>query len=56
MSMFLLALVRHLLTGAGMWIASKGYADSATVEQAVGAAITLVGIALSMLDKKKLLS
>lgn len=56
MSMFLLALVRHLLTGAGMWIASKGYADSATVETAVGASVTLVGVVLAMLDKKKLLS
>ena len=55
MSMFILSLVRHLLTGAGMWIAAKGYADSAMVEQAVGAAITLVGVGLAMVDKKKLL-
>lgn len=54
MSMFVLALVRHLLTGAGVWIASQGYADAQTVESAAGAAITLLGIGLSLWDKKKL--
>jgi hypothetical protein len=54
MNTFILALARHVLTGAGMWIASKGYADAATVEQLVGAALTLVGVGLSLWDKKKL--
>jgi hypothetical protein len=55
MNPFILALVRHVLTGAGMWLASKGYADSVAVDQIVGASTTLVGIGLSLLDKKKLL-
>lgn len=56
MNPFIQALMRHVLTGVGMWITSKGYADAAVVEQGIGAAITLLGIGLSMLDKKKLLA
>ena len=48
----ILGIVRHVLTGAGTLLTSKGLADSGTIETAVGALITLVSIIWSMANKK----
>lgn len=37
----IIGIVRHILTGAGMALVSKGVMDTSMVEQAVGALITL---------------
>lgn len=49
----ILGLVRHILTFAGGYIAAKGIADQALVNEAIGATMTLIGIAWSMANKKK---
>jgi hypothetical protein len=48
-----LGFVRHLLTFGGGYVAAKGIADQAVVNEAIGAVITLVGLGWSFLDKKK---
>jgi hypothetical protein len=48
----LLGLVRHVLTFGGGYLIGQGIADAATVEVAVSAIITLVGIGWSFIDKK----
>lgn len=47
----LLGIVRHVLTFAGGYIAAKGIADQALVNEAIGAVMTLIGIAWSIKDK-----
>ena len=49
----ILGLVRHGLTFAGGYLVSSGLLDAAGLENAVGAAITLLGIAWSIYDKIK---
>ena len=49
----ILGLARHLLTFGGGLLASKGYLDNGDVELAVGAAVTLLGIAWSAFDKRQ---
>lgn len=49
----ILGLVRHLLTGAGMVLATKGVADQGAVTEGVGALMTLISIGWSVADKKK---
>lgn len=49
-----LGLARHLMTFGGGLLASKGYIDNGDVEMAVGAAVTLLGIVWSAIDKRKL--
>lgn len=49
----ILGLVRHVLTGAGMVLATKGIADQGAVTEGVGALMTLVSISWSIFDKKK---
>jgi len=46
-----LGIVRHVLTFAGGYIAAKGIADQAIVNEAIGAVMTLIGIAWSIKDK-----
>jgi hypothetical protein len=46
-----LGIVRHVLTFAGGYIAAKGIADQALVNEAIGAVMTLIGIAWSIKDK-----
>lgn len=46
-------IVRHALTFAGGILASKGIIDAGMVETAIGAIITLGGIAWSVVEKKK---
>ena len=49
----ILGLVRHGLTFAGGYLVSSGLLAAAGLENAVGAAITILGIALSIYDKIK---
>lgn len=49
----ILGLARHALTTIGGVLATRGYIDSGMVEGAVGAILTLIGVALSITNKKK---
>lgn len=44
---------RHILTIAGGVLASKGYIEAGMVEGAVGAVLTIIGLAWSVADKQK---
>ena len=48
----ILGIVRHILTFAGGYVAAKGIADQAMVNEANGAIMTIVGIAWSVADKR----
>lgn len=48
-----LGIARHLLTTVGGILVSKGVLDAGMVETAVGAIVTLGGVAWSVMDKKK---
>jgi hypothetical protein len=48
-----LGLVRHLLTFGGGYVAAKGIVDQGSVNEAIGAVITLIGLGWSIADKKK---
>jgi hypothetical protein len=48
-----LGLVRHLLTLVGGVFVAKGQIDADTVNTAVGAAVSLGGVAWSIADKRK---
>lgn len=47
-----LGLVRHVITAAGGLVIGKGYVDASTLDAAVGAIVTLVGIGWSVVDKR----
>ncbi len=47
----ILGVVRHVLTFAGGFAVAKGKIDAPGLEMAVGAVITLVGVAWSAIDK-----
>ncbi len=49
----ILGVVRHTLTGAGGSLIAKGVLTTNTLDEAVGAVITLVGVIWSILSKKK---
>lgn len=49
----ILAFARHVLTFGGGFIAAKGVMDQALVNEAIGAIMTLAGVAWSAIDKKK---
>lgn len=44
--------VRHVLTFAGGWLVTKGYVDEQTMQSAVGAVVTLIGLGWSYFVKK----
>jgi hypothetical protein len=46
-----LSFVRHLLTFGGGFVVAKGWVDTGTLELAVGAVVTLAGIAWGIFDK-----
>lgn len=48
----LLGFIRHILTFGGGFLASNGWITEGQIEVAVGAVITLIGIAWSAWDKK----
>ena len=47
-----LGLFRHILTLAGGFFVAKGYVDADTINTTVGAVSTLVGVGLSLHDKR----
>lgn len=49
----ILGLVRHGLTFAGGYLVSSGLLEASSLETAVAAAVTLLGIAWSIYDKIK---
>ena len=48
----LLGLIRHLLTFGGGWMVAKGFFDEATMNELVGAAMTVIGAIWSVVQKK----
>lgn len=50
----ILGVVRHILTAAGGYLVAKGQVDAEVVAQAVGAIVTLVGLAWSVIQKQNL--
>jgi hypothetical protein len=49
----ILGIIRHVLTAAGGVLVTKGLADTAGVESAVGALVTLAGFIWSVLAKRQ---
>jgi len=49
----LASLIRHGLTAAGGFLVAKGLASADQVAELAGAAVTIVGVVLSMLKNKK---
>jgi hypothetical protein len=49
----LLGTLRHFLTVSGGGLVATGYLDDAGLQQAIGAIITIVGIAWSVYDKRR---
>jgi hypothetical protein len=47
------SLIRHGLTAAGGFLVAKGLASADQVGELAGAAVTIVGVVLSMLKNKK---
>lgn len=48
-----LGILRHLLTAGGGYVVSSGLIDAATAQTAIGALMTLAGIAWSVAIKVK---
>jgi hypothetical protein len=49
----LASLIRHGLTAAGGFLVARGLASADQVAELAGAAVTIVGVVLSMLKNKK---
>lgn len=49
----IMGVLRHILTFGGGFLVSAGALDAATLETAVGAIISLAGIAWSIFSKRK---
>jgi hypothetical protein len=49
----LAGIVRHVLTFGGGFLVAKGFLDNETLNQAVAALVTLLGIGWSVWAKKK---
>lgn len=47
------SLIRHGLTAAGGFLVAKGLASADQVAELAGAAVTLVGVVLSIIKNKK---
>lgn len=47
------SLIRHGLTAAGGFLVAKGLASADQVGELAGAAVTLIGVVLSILKNKK---
>ena len=47
-------IIRHLLTFGGGFLITKGVADSSTIDNGVGALITLIGVVWSIIHKLNL--
>ena len=46
------SMLRHILTAAGTWAVAKGFTDIGTVEQVVGALVTIATLVWAALEKK----
>ena len=49
----IMGVLRAILAAVGGWMINKGYADSALIEGAIGAILTLVTAIWSIISKKK---
>lgn len=49
----LLGVLRHVLTSVGVYLVAKGLAGESVIEEGIGAALTLVSVAWSVLSKKQ---
>lgn len=49
----ILGLVRHALTFVGGILVAKGLLETGLVQEGIGAVMTLTGVVLSVLNKKK---
>jgi hypothetical protein len=47
-----LGIVRHILTFAGGFVVAKGLVEGQQIEEIVGAVVTIIGAAWSVLSKK----
>jgi hypothetical protein len=47
-----LGIVRHILTFAGGYVVAKGLFNGEQIEEIVGAVVTIIGAAWSVLSKK----
>lgn len=47
-----MGIARHLLTAAGGALVARGAIDAGTAETAIGALVTLIGVAWSMWEKR----
>lgn len=47
-----LGIVRHILTAVGGVLITKGFVDSAGLEQAIGGLVAIVGVVWSVASKK----
>lgn len=48
-----LGIIRHVLTAVGGALVAKGTIDEATLTAAVGAIVTLIGVAWSIIEKRR---
>lgn len=48
-----LSMLRHILTAAGTWAVAKGFTDVGTVEQVVGALVTIATLVWAAVEKKQ---
>lgn len=44
-------ILRHILTFAGGWLVTKGYFDSGTLQQVIGAILVIGGVIFSVVSK-----
>lgn len=49
----ILGLIRHTLTASGGGLVAKGLLTASTLEQGIGALITLIGVIWSIINKQK---
>jgi len=53
---YLTALVRHILTAVGGFVAARGITDNNTVETIIAGAVALTGVIWSLLHKRALVA
>jgi hypothetical protein len=47
----ILGFIRHVLTFGGGWLVAKGWLDEGTMNELVGAVMTVLGVVMSMWQK-----
>lgn len=53
---FVLGIVRHVLTFGGGMLTAQGWGEASDWDQIIGAILTLVGVAWSVWNKRRLLA